>query len=298
MTGHQYITQVLSDNEFDEKDRPAIEDRRNKIQQAIEKEFGSKIQTIKYSGSISKATATKTSHDIDIAIHFKRDAFETLKGMFDATYDLLKRHYKTARQQRVSIGLPGQNVDVVPGRRVNPDDTSDNDVFLYVTDNDGRIKTNIEKQKSAVTASGVRDVIKVIKIWRDRWDRKFKSFALELLVMKALKTFDGKGMDNKVREVLEYIKDNIASCVLEDPGNSNNDVAESIGKADKAILKATARECLGYLDEADPDDEDDMENAWRKVFKDEPVKSGTKKSSRVVFPTKDYRSQPDRRHGF
>lgn len=299
MTGHQFLESVLEDYKFDEAtEKPKVEANRDKVEAKIRAEFGSAIQTVKYSGSIAKATAIKSSHDIDIAIHFKSDSFETLEQMYQAVMDLLKKHWKT-REQKVSIGLPGLDVDVVPGRRISTD-TSNNDVWLYRTDTKTRIKTNIEKQKAAVTESGVRDVIKLAKAWREQWGLHFKSFAIELLVMRALEGFTGSGLDNKYRAVLEFIRDSVETCQLIDPGNSANNVADTVDSGDKKLFKAKAKECLGFLDELDEESsETDRENAWRKVFKYKTVSGDAKESysSRIIVGTQDFRGQSDRRHG-
>ncbi|KKM13058.1 hypothetical protein SY88_00395 [Clostridiales bacterium PH28_bin88] len=298
MTAHQYLESVLEANKFDDESTgQTVAERRAEVEEKLRKEFGSKIQTIKYSGSIAKATAVKDSYDVDIAVHFKHDAFDKLKEMFDAVYDFLKKHY-TVRKQRVSVGIKSLHVDVVPGRRINADDPQDNDVNLYRTDTDSRIKTNIVKQIDAVSASSVRDVIKLTKIWRDVWGLSFKSFALELLVMKALDGFDGSGLDNKMKTVLTFIQENVENVILSDPGNPSNNVADTIDSGDKEYFKKTATKCLGFLEDAEQDEDPDMENAWRKVFKDQTVnESGSSAGSRIIVMTQDKRVHVDRTHG-
>lgn len=301
MTPHEYLQTQLDNNKLSEEEQNNVSERKQKIEDKLRGEFGSKIQSIKYSGSISKGTAVKNSHDIDIALHFKNDSFSTLKEMYDSVYDFLEKHYKV-RKQKVSIGLPGQDVDVVPGRRINPDDSSDNDVFLYRTDNDSRIKTNIEKQKDAIRESGSKEVIKLCKIWRDNWNLEFKSFALELLVIKALEDFDGKGYDNKFRHLLEYICENVESVTLTDPGNSNNDVAETVESSKKKLFKSTAKECIKFIDDAEQSEEDkddNILNAWKKVFNETTnnESKGSATFNRFVIPTQDYRAQSNRHHG-
>lgn len=298
MTPHQYLEDLLDRNKFDEDGSSAktVAQRRDEIEQKLREEFGAKIQTIKYSGSVAKKTAVKGSYDVDIALHFKHDAFDTLKEMYEAVYNFLKKHYKDAREQRVSVGIKSLHVDVVPGRRINATDTADNDVNLYVTKPESRIKTNIVKQVQAVSESGARDVIKLAKLWRDAWGLDFKSFAMELLVMKALDGHEGSGLDNKMRQVLTFIQDNVETVALVDPGNSNNNVADTIDSADKRYLKQTAKKCLGILAEEEQAEEPNMEAAWKKVFKEEGVSESSTNMQRVVV-TQDKRLHVDRTHG-
>lgn len=227
MTAYKYLEDVLEANKFDkDQNDETAADRSKEVREKLEDEFGNKIVTIRYSGSIAKATAVANSHDVDLAVHFKHDAFDTLEGMFNAVRDFLKKHY-TVREQKVSVGIPSQDVDVVPGRRLN-DNTKDYDVNLYRRDTKTRIKTNIVEQIQAVRESDAREVIKLAKIWRDKWGASFKSFALELLSIQALGDFEGDGLDKKMRTVLNFIQDEVKTVVLTDPGNSNNDVAATV----------------------------------------------------------------------
>lgn len=298
MTSQQYLESVLEANKFviGSDDHKDVQKRRDEVEGKLRGEFGSKIQTVKYSGSIAKSTAVKGSYDLDIAVHFKNGSFDTLKGMYDAVHDFLKKHY-SIRRQRVSVALKDLHVDVVPGRRINPDDTSDNDVNLYRTDTETRIKTNIVLQVSHVSASDARELIKLAKIWRDVWNLSFKSFAMELLVIKALDGFETTGLDAMMRQVLTYIRDNVETVALPDPGNHSNDVASTIDSADKTYVKKDAAKGLGYLESEEKKKEPDMEDAWRKVFRDEPAEGTEESGSSPLIVTQDRRTQVDRTHG-
>lgn len=298
-TPHQYLESVLDNHKFDQEETDDTAAARSQdVRDKLNAEYGSKIQTIRYSGSIAKATAIASNHDVDLAVHFKKEAFETLKEMFETVETFLAKHY-TVVKQKVSVGIPSLDIDVVPGRRVNPDDPQDYDVNIYRTDKDSWMQTNIVKQIDHIRASGVRDVIKLTKVWRDTWKLHFKSFGLELLVIRALNDFDGTGLNNKMRTVLEYIRDNVKTVSLIDPGNSNNDVANSIDEADKDFFKTTANKCLGYLKDSD-DEKMTEEEAWRNVFKDvsgtENNQASGSGANRLVMATQDRRVQPDRTH--
>lgn len=297
MTAHEYLQDVLNRNRFDEETTgKSVSERRDEVEEVLRDEFGSKIQTVKYSGSIAKATAVKDSYDIDIAVHFKHDSFETLKDVFDAVYGLLDKHY-TVRKQKVSVGIKSLHVDVVPGRRIDAEDPQNNDVNLYRTDTETRIRTNIQKQVEAVRASGVRDVIKLAKIWRDVWGLSFKSFALELLVMKALEDSAVTGLDNKTRTVLAFIRDNVETVVLSDPGNPSNNVAETVDDADKQYFRKVAQKCLEFLEAEEKQEDPDMVSAWQRVFREEGgTREGTSSGKRFVV-TQDKRLHVDRTHG-
>lgn len=297
MTSHEYLQAVLEDEQFDVNEEPDIKKNREEVEELMRSEYGSKIVSFKYSGSIAKHTAIKTSKDMDLAVHFKHDAFSTLRDMYDSVKDFLGKHY-TIKEQRVSIGLEGLNVDVVPGRRIDEDDLTNNDVNLYRSDTGTSIKTNIEKHKEHIRDSDTRDIIKLLKVWRERWGLKFKSFALELLVIKALDGFAESGLDNKVKKVLNFIKDEVETVNLIDPANSNNNVADIIDYSRKLLFKTTASTCLNELDAAGSD-KDKILGAWKFIFKDNsPSESNSAPTNGFVIKgTQDWGRQPDRRHG-
>lgn len=295
MTVAEYLESLLEEEKIDDEDKEEIKDKRDEVETAIREEFGDKIKTVKYSGSIAKHTAINSSKDLDLAIHFKKESFDTLKEMYNLVFGFLDENYNV-RKQKVSIGLSDFDVDVVPGRRIDEEDDSNNDVFLYQSDDDSRIKTNIEKHKSHITESGCRSVIKLMKIWKNKWNVKFKSFAMELLVIQALEDSSASGLKDRSKEVLEYIVDNVESINLLDPANSNNNVADVIEYHKKLFMKTTASNCLSYLD----DDNDSQLSAWKKVFNDFTGTTNNSYytgSSIVKRNTSDWGRQPNRRHG-
>ncbi|MFD1173952.1 nucleotidyltransferase domain-containing protein [Oceanobacillus picturae] len=298
MTVTEYLELLLDDEKISEDEKEEIRKKRDEVEGAIKEEFGDKVKTVKYSGSIAKHTAINSSKDLDLAIHFKKESFDTLKEMYDTVFDFLDDNYNV-RKQKVSIGLTDFDVDVVPGRRIDEEGDSNNDVFLHRSDDDSRIKTNIENHKSHITESGCRNVIKLMKIWKNKWNVKFKSFAMELLVIQALEDSTATGLKDRIKEVLEYVVDKVEDINLVDPANSNNNVADVIEYHKKLFMKTTASTCLSYLDDAD-DDEDSQLSAWKKVFNDFTGTTNNSyytDSSIAKRNTSDWGRQPDRRHG-
>lgn len=295
MTVNEYLEELLDDEKLQDKDKEEIQNKRDEVERLLNEEYGNKIKTIKYSGSIAKKTAINTSKDLDLAVHFKNNAFSTLKDMYENVHDFLDDHYNI-RKQKVSIGLTDHDVDVVPGRRIDEEDENNNDVNLYNSDAHTRIKTNIEKHKQHITESECRKIIKLFKIWKNSHSLKFKSFAVELLVIQALDGTSAKSSKEKVKEVLEYIENKIESVKLIDPANSQNNVSDAIKSIDKTMLKIKSSTCLGHLKSAD-EGKESLYSAWKKVFNDfsgDPDDSANKSQKRF---TSDYGSQPNRRHG-
>ncbi len=214
-----------------------------------------------YSGSLAKGTAIKSKYDIDIGIIFNNKDFETLEEMFFDVKEVLEEKYGNVnvREQNVSIRVNynGYEIDVVPCRKINEDDSMD--VYLYINrDDNNRIKSNLERHVEIVRDFKDRDVIKLLKIWRYRKKFKFKSFALELLAIRALGNEELQGLDKKFKCVLEFIKNNIDEIRLEDPANTNNNLMDSITQKSKDEIKKFAKRALKCIEN----------DNWEKIFDD------------------------------
>ena len=103
---------------------------------------------------------------------------------------------------------------------------------------------HIVKQIDYISKSETRPIIKLMKIWRDEHNLKFKSFALELLTIQALKGYNSNDYGNQLFHVLKYIDDHALSISLYDPSNSANNVADSIDFLDKISLYNAAHSSI------------------------------------------------------
>lgn len=231
--------------------------KRDAVKAALEKKYGSNIACIQHSGSYAKHTAVNIKFDMDLCINFKHSAFATLRAMYDDVLTYLESDdFSTAvgdltdaRPQKVSVGLFFQvgddvlNFDITPGRRINDDDPDCYDLNLCLNDetSSGRMKTNIAKQLEHIKGrKKERETIKLLKAWKFQHFPKLKSFLLELLTIKA---FDNKGEANipagrwpRLQLAMEFIRDNIETINLADPGNSNNNVANSLSDEQRREL--------------------------------------------------------------
>jgi len=300
MTSREYLLDWIRRREkLPPEEVEEIRAKRLEVEDLVRNHFESKVASFVYSGSIAKGTAIKSSADLDLAVYFHHDEFETLREMYNAVESLLSAHYKV-RPQRVSIGLPDLHVDVVPGRKIS---NEGNLVNLYRTDTGTSIQTSIQIHKEFVSQSSARDEIRLTKIWRTRWALNFKSFAIELLVIKALEGQQATSLPERMGEVLTFISQNVESIRLIDPANSNNDVAETVNQQDKVLMRQTAELSLELLTAAAEGDEADQVRAWRQVFRDD-LEGEWQASQPPVFgrtarrrDTEDWREQPSRRHG-
>jgi len=240
MTAHQYLQSVLKSQTLEEWEINPLREKRQEIETDMRSCFGSFIKNFYYSGSIAKRTAIRLSYDLDLCIYFRRDSFPSLYDMYYQVYEALDERYRV-KEQKVSIALENHDIDVVPARKIDDDTEYAN---LYRTDTGTYIQTSIPVHIRTISESGLRNIIKLMKIWKERHDLHFKSFVLELLVIRASSGKSLYGYDNKVLEVLRYIKDNIKTVSLIDPANSNNIVSDLILVKDKEAFRRQARESL------------------------------------------------------
>lgn len=253
-------------------------EKRKEIKEAIEAEYTGDIYNPLNSGSYAKHTAINSKFDLDVMIPFKRRAFETLEVMFDEIFDFLYEKYGDEAKvikQKVSIGIefyPDNDgdiisIDVVPGRELNKNQyEDDHKLNLYVDSRYGSleeqsyIQTNIHAQIDHIKSrDDERKIIRLLKIWKtsDQTNKEYKSFLLELITIKA---FDKDAISGNLWEeleaVLKYIRDHITEdgFTLKDPGNSGNDVADTLEDCQKQSLSNKMQNMLDRIE----DNEDNL----------------------------------------
>ena len=276
-------------------------EKRKEISEALMKRYGSDMYSPLNSGSYAKHTAMNKKFDIDLVAPYKRSAFDTLEEMYNSVHDFLHDKYKneaTVRKQKVSIGLEFYadddgdiiKVDVVPGRELSKDQyPKDDNLNLYVYEQFGkidkgsdRIKSNIKAQienvKSHAEKDSVRKMIKLLKVWKFYNNKKPKSFFLELITIKAFdkKTISGNTWD-MLEAVMEYIRDEVKTVSLPDPGNSSNDIADTLTDSEKKNVSDDMKWMLERIEENSdfiktyypindkfPPEEDKFDNSYKK----------------------------------
>jgi hypothetical protein len=224
--------------------------RRN-FKESLEKHYRGHLYSIVNSGSVAKKTAINLSWDFDLVAPFRKTAFNSPERVFDEVYNfcmIYKRNNRdlvTVRKQKVSIGLTFRtrngvvSFDIVPAEEIRSGDYPKTK-FLDLYDNSGhhRIQTNIERQIERVKGTNdARDCIKLLKIWKTQKNQgHIKSFLMESLVIQAFnanKNSIPRGQWNKLRMVMEFIKNNIETIRLKDPGNSGNIVSDTLIAVEK-----------------------------------------------------------------
>lgn len=222
--------------------------KRNEIKAFLNEEYGNNIYEPFNSGSYKKHTAINAKFDLDVVIPFKYKYFSTLEDMFENVYEKLNEKYKnecTVKKQGVSIGLSFDDsqidIDIVPARETSANSFIDKkDLNLHKSNGDGYLKTNIHNQIEHIKAKeNERKVIRLLKVWKHYNNQKYKSFFIELLVIKAYSQIQPSGtLWEQLKSVLEYAIDNIdkEGFGLIDPGNANNNLMNTLDYFQKTNL--------------------------------------------------------------
>lgn len=254
-------------------------DRRNEIKEALEEEYDNNLYSPFNSGSYAKNTAVNIKFDFDLMAPFKRNAFGsngTLKDMYDSVCQFIYGKYNgkeaTVRDQKVSIGIEFYpdvdrqivNIDVVPGRELNADQyEEDNKLNLFVNQKFGKIeagsdyiRSNIQaqidniKDRATSEKDSIRKIIRLLKVWKIRKKPQLKSFFIELITIKAIDNRDVTGdLWEKLKIVLEYIRDEVETVSLPDPGNSANEVADTVTDVEKTTLSDDMKYMIERIEE-------------------------------------------------
>lgn len=298
-------------------------ERKNEIKDALKEKYGENLYTPFSSGSYAKNTAVNSKFDFDLMAPFKRNAFEangTLKDMYEDVYKFLydKYHGREAnvRKQKVSIGLEFHKdneghvikVDVVPGRELNQDQyNDDNQLNLFVYEQFGKIdkgseylRSNIKAQidhirdRSTTEKDSVRKIIRLLKIWKIGKGTGPKSFFWELITIKAFDELEIEGgIWDKLKSVLEFIRDEVETVSLPDPGNKNgNDVADTLTDIEKKILSSDMKYMVDRIEE----NSDNIKSYFR-INPNHPCEEEKKEESRYGIKKEGISVPPATRFG-
>lgn len=278
MTTDEYLKRVLQTQklEDDGPEMQEIEFHRKQVEELLCNKFG-QAPHIRYGGSKAKHTMVLESYDLDIPCYFEHDetvAGETLEEIFWSVAEALEDKY-IVNPKRSALRLTCKDpssrgsdlhIDVVPGRFI---DDQEDYVFLHQNEcNKERLKTNIELQVAYIRDSGVRDAIRLLKLWSVR-NKLFqvKTFVLELLTIKLLQDSKNACLADQLTTVWTAFRDEADSLPVEDPANPNgNDLSKILDEARPGLCSA-ARQTLTTIGQlgweavygpvqAEPDDDD------------------------------------------
>ena len=190
-------------------------------------------------GSTEKGTALKDNYDIDICLKFKPDSFLSTKEMY---YDLLsflknnvgKNNIIRLREQRKSIGVfigmknSEYKIDIVPYKLTNGRSSSG---YLYVnnrgllSDKSSYTKTDVQAIKDTRLTSTQKQIVLLLKNWRNNHNLPLSSHLLENLILASYQDNYGRiprTLSLKTIMVFKFISDNLDNITIRSVENTNN----------------------------------------------------------------------------
>lgn len=257
MTPDEYLDAVLIDQTLapGSDELGALRSRGGEVKELLRSEFSEHSPSVRNAGSYKKGTMVRASYDFDVLVYFPHETSvgENLKEIYHAVRDVLAGEYMV-EPKRSAIKLHDAtdhddpvyfHVDVVPGRFMEGDK---GDVALHQRHGDKNwLKTNPEKQIEHVRDSGVRDAIKLAKVWRENSGFRFATFVLELLVIDLLQGHEADSLSDQMRRLWTELQERADDLTVEDPANTSNDLSNILDASAKASLSAAATRALNYL---------------------------------------------------
>lgn len=237
MSGHEYMVGILNKQKMLDKDVDTLRRLRGQIENYLRNSFGSSPRFY-YGGSYGKNTMIRESFDLDIVIYFPSTNTLTVKDLYESVYRVLRRGDYIANKKNVAIQLPydgGFHIDVVPGKAR---DNTYRYATLYKNKTGTWIQTSLKIHIDSV--KDVRDIVKLMKVWRIRHSVPLDTFPLEQLVVRALHNRRKDDYATCVSAVLIFMRDQIMNIRLTDPANSNN-VLE-ISRDDRGRIRNVAQQ--------------------------------------------------------
>lgn len=248
MTAEEFLRTLLTQQELTDQEMNVLRQMRDQIQQQLSVLNGG--PRFYYAGSYGKKTIIRQRYDLDIVMYWPNTATYTIKAIYDAVGEVLKKNWKYVNSKTVSWELPfdgGFHIDIVPGRALDPLYREAN---LYRTDTGTTLKTSLKTHIDTVRNSGRRDAIRLMKLWRERRNVPFKkSFLLEMMTIEGCKGIRFDNLNDQVQSSLIYIHDNILTCNFTDPANSNNSLSDDLNSTQRAAIRvaaATAAQAMAW----------------------------------------------------
>jgi hypothetical protein len=258
MTPDEYLNDVLMEQGF-EQDDPELQTLRRRageVKDLLRSELSAHSPSVHDAGSHKKKTMIRASYDFDILVYFDHDTEVggTLKEIRDEVKRVLDEKY-AAEPRRSALRILDASepedpeyfhIDVVPGRFM---DGNDGDVAIYQEGGEkGWLKTNPEIHIQHIRESGVRDAIKLLKLWNHDRSMALPTFVLELLTVKLLDGKAGDTLSEQLTHVWTEFRDRADSLCVEDPANSNNDLTDALDDGAKMQLAVDAQAALDHIE--------------------------------------------------
>lgn len=240
MSNDTYLLGLLAEQDLNTAELDALRNLRDRIEGRLRSSLQG-VQRVYYAGSFGKKTIIRVHYDLDIVVYWANDCGYSLKDIYEAVGQLLRKDWTSVNHKTVAWEIPfqgGFHIDVVPGRAL---DNTYRYASLYRRDTGTSLQTSIKVHIDTVRNSGRQDVIRLMKLWRAKRGVPFKkSLALELMTIDGCKGLRSDEIENQLTSTLIHVRDNILIARIVDPANSNNVLSDEISTGERQLIKATA----------------------------------------------------------
>lgn len=226
--------------------------------------FHGKIHPPETSGSMRKGLGNGDQGDMDIILPFRKDLGYKPKDVYALVFEYFEEFANeddtivTIRNQRKSIGIEVELddeylwFDIVPGVEVG-NYNIDGELLLYVAalypdEEESSLNTNLRKQSSQLMGDSIiRNIVRLLKIWRDAHEIDLSSYFLECATRAAFHSNEKnipRTLFRQLKMTVKFLVDRIEDLRLVDPGNISNVVTEDLDPRDRHFLKESFFEML------------------------------------------------------
>lgn len=243
MTPHEYLCQVLGSQEMRDQDLQVIRSLREELVGHLGRQLGSGPRFY-YGGSYGKGTMIREAFDLDLVVYYPHTEARRLADIFGAVHQALVNGKYVVHPRTVALRLPyeaGFHVDVVPGKA---QDAS----FLYATlyknsQPPSTLQTSLKVHIDAVRKTELRQIVRLLKLWRLRHGVPLKTFALEILAARALAGQRRDDYGNALWTIFKFMSKEMLTVRLEDPANTNNIL--DLTPQERSAAQQAAAQALG-----------------------------------------------------
>lgn len=245
MNDEEFLRIVLSNLELPQSQIDSLVRLRDNVRSCINNNINGK-KRIYMAGSFKKKTMIKRYYDLDMFIIWAPGfiPLNEIEDLFYMVRDALNTKWKRIWKKRVGWRIPYENdfhVDVIPSIE---DENDSNFSYLYNCYEKTTLRTSMQVHMVQIEKYNRRDVIKLLKLWKNRRKVPIKTFLLEIITHIACYNITRGSLSEQLEAVFEFITENIVNDSFYDPANRNNIISVDLTRDEKLEIRNKALNAL------------------------------------------------------
>lgn len=239
VTADEYLRAILAREAVDTGAKSPVRRLEAEVTAVCREVVGEGLLGVHPTGGFEKGTANATGLSVDLLVSLAPGFRRPVQDVYEAVYAALDARGLELIRREISIAalIDDVGVDIIPGRR----EAMTTDVHEFWLSRPGRpVKTNLTQHILDVAASGRREEIRVLKLWREQRELDFPSYYLELTVRAALRKHPRGDLAANVWAVLGYLESLFPARSVVDPANANNIVSDLLKAPERDVIRKAA----------------------------------------------------------